>query len=381
MMQTVSPHPAHARTVLVSGASVAGLALAHWLRRHGFAPTVVERAPAIRPGGQAIDVRGAALDVLDRMDLLAAARAARTRMRGMSMLDADGNELWRSTEMTLSGGRLDGDDIELLRDDLTGLLYERARDGVEYVFGDSIAALDQRPDGIRVTFERTEPRDFDLVVGADGLHSKVRALAFGPEERFIRHLGAYVAVFATDNFLGLEDWQIWVQDADRASLCVYPARGNTEVRATVGFRSEPIGLDHRDTARQRAVMAERLAHLGWETPRLLKAMREAPDFHCDAMAQIQLDRWADDRVALVGDAGYCASPLSGQGTSLALVGAYVLAAELGRANGEYSTAFARYEQRMRPYVARNQALATEDMSGAAGEAALDAAKDAITLDE
>ncbi|KAA6223907.1 hypothetical protein CP973_20060 [Streptomyces albofaciens JCM 4342] len=379
-MQTVSPSPAPARTVLISGASVAGLALAHWLRHHGYAPTVVERAPAVRPGGQAIDVRGAALDVLDRMGLLAAARAARTRMRGMSMLDARGDELWRSTEMTLSGGRLDGDDIELLRDDLTDLLYERARDGVAYVFGDSITALDQHANGVRVAFERAEPRDFDLVVGADGLHSKVRALAFGPEERFVRHLGAYVAVFTTENFLGLEDWQTWVQDDDRASLCVYPARGNTEIRATVGFRSEPIGLDHRDTGRQRAVMAERLAHLGWETPRLLKAMHEAPDFHCDAMAQIHLDRWTDGRVALVGDAGYCASPLSGQGTSLALVGAYVLAAELGRADGGHGAAFARYERRMRPFVARNQALATEHTAGAAGEAALDAAKNAIALD-
>ncbi|MEX2969101.1 FAD-dependent monooxygenase [Streptomyces sp. C184] len=367
------------KTVLISGASVAGLTLAHWLRRRGFAPTVVERAPGVRPGGQAIDVRGVALDVLDRMDLLAPAREARTRLRGMSMLDGDGKELWRSTEMTLSGGRLDSGDIELLREDLAQLLYGRARDGVEYLFDDSVTALVQEPHGVRVGFERGRSRTFDLVVGADGLRSTVRGLVFGAEGPFFRPLGGYVAVFSTENFLDLDDWQVWLQGGG-ASTCVYPVRHNTELRVTLGFTSEPFALDHRDTERQKAVLAERMSALGGDTPRLLKAMWQAPDFYFDAMAQIHLDRWSQGRVGLVGDAGYCPSPLSGQGTSLALVGAYVLADELGKAAGDHRTALRRYEERLRPFVGLNQALATENPGQGAAEESIERAKNAVRLD-
>ncbi|WP_052866701.1 FAD-dependent monooxygenase [Streptomyces niger] len=367
------------RTVLVSGAGIAGLATAYWLRRRGFAPTVVERAPGIRPGGQAIDVRGVALDVLDRMDVLGEARRLRTRMRGMSMLDSAGEELWRSTEKTFSSGRLDSADIELLRDDLTALLHERTGRGVEYLYGDSIAALHEEPDGVRVAFDSGRSRTFDLVVGADGLRSTVRRLAFAPEAECLRHLDAYVAVFSTDNFLGLEDWQVWLQD-DGATYCVYPARGNGELRATLGFRSGPLAYDHRDIEGQKALLQKSLEHLGWETPKLLAAMWRAPDFYFDAMAQVHLDRWTTGRVALVGDAGYCPSPLSGQGTGLALVGAYVLADELGRADTGHAAAFERYEARMRPFVARNQALVRAVSSGPADEEAIDSAKNAIALD-
>ncbi|MEU2872705.1 FAD-dependent monooxygenase [Streptomyces olivoreticuli] len=367
------------KTVLISGAGVAGLTLAHWLRHHGFAPTVLERAPAIRPGGQAIDVRGVALDVLGRMGLLAEARQARTTMRGMSMLDGDGNELWRSTEMTYSSGRLDSDDIELLREDLTHLLHRRLGDGVEFLFGDSLTALEQDRDGIHARFEHGRPRTFDLVVGADGLHSKVRHLAFGEERQFIRHLGSHLAVFTTDNFLGLDDWQVWLQDT-AGTYCVYPARGNTEIRATLGFMSDRIDHDHRDTEQQKTLLADRMAHLGGDTPRLLKAMWAAPDFYFDAMAQIHMDRWSTGRATLIGDAAHCPSPLSGQGTSLALVGAYVLADELANADGDHHTAFARYEERMRPFADLNQALATENPGGAAPEGALDRAKNAMSLD-
>ncbi|MEV6669135.1 FAD-dependent monooxygenase [Streptomyces sp. NPDC051162] len=367
------------KTVLISGGGIAGLTLAHRLRHHGYAPTVLERALGIRAGGHAIDVRGVALDVLDRMDLLAEARRARTTMRGMSMLDGDGNELWRSTEMTYSSGRLDSDDIELLREDLTQLLYQRVADGVEFLFGDSLTAIDEDQDGAHARFERGRPRTFDLVVGADGLHSKVRHLAFGAEERFIRHLGAHLAVFTADNFLGLDNWQVWLQDA-AATYCVYPARDNTELRVNLGFRSEPLDHDLRDTERQKALLADRTAHLGGDTPELLKAMRAAPDFYFDAMAQIHMDRWSAGRAVLIGDAAHCPSPLSGQGTSLALVGAYVLADELATADGDHHVAFSRYEDRLRPFAALNQALATANPGGAAPEGALDEAKNAMSLD-
>jgi 2-polyprenyl-6-methoxyphenol hydroxylase-like FAD-dependent oxidoreductase len=360
--------------VLISGASVAGPALAYWLARHGISSTVVETAPALRPGGQAIDVRGAALTVVGRMALLDRLRAARTQMLGMSMVDSAGNELMRSTEHAASSGRLDSDDIEVLREDLTAMLAERTA-GVEYVFGDSIRALRQDAEGVDVTFERGGPRRFDLVVGADGLHSNVRRLAFGPEERFARHLGSYVSVFTVDNVLGLDRWQVWLREGD-AGAGIYTARDNTELRVNLGFMSESLQYDRRDLDAQRQLIADRTAGLGWEIPRLLKAMWQAPDFYFDAMAQIRMDTWSRGRVTLVGDAAHCASPLSGQGTSLALVGAYILGEELGRG---FDGAMARYEARMRPFAETNQALATENPGQPASEESMERAKNAITL--
>ncbi|PZG55342.1 hypothetical protein C1I98_03575 [Spongiactinospora gelatinilytica] len=369
-------------SVLISGASVGGPALAFFLRRHGFTVTVVERAPAPRPGGQAIDVRGAALTVAERLGVLAELRGLRTHMKGTSMLDGDGNELWRSTEVALSSGRLGGDDIEVLREDLTGLLHERARQDVEYVFGDSITSLTQDEHGVRVTFERSAPRAFDLVVGADGLHSNVRGLAFGPEREYVRHFGTYLSIFSTDNYLGLADWQTWFNDGP-AGGAVYPVRGNTELRVNLGFQSEePIEYDHRDVQAQKRLIADHCAHVRWEVPRLLKAMWAAPDFYFDSMAQVHMDHWSAGRVTLLGDAGYCPSPLSGQGTSLALVGAYVLAAELSTAPN-HEAAFAAYEARMRPFVTLNQALIEQNREAMehepTEESGVDHAKNAIRL--
>lgn len=358
--------------VLISGSSVAGPTLAYWLSRHGFQPTVVERCPTLRPGGQAVDVRGAALTVAERMDVLDELRRARTRMRGMSVLDPDGNEIMRDTEGTYSGGRFENDDLELLREDLVGLLYDRTRDEVEYVFDDSITSISD--DG-KVTFQNAAPRTFDLVVGADGLRSNVRRLVFGADERFVHDLGMHVAIFSMENILNLEDWQVWLRDGD-AGFGIYPARGNSEIRVNIGFGGGPVEYDHRDVEQQKRLVADRCAHLRWETPRLLEAMWRAADFYFDSAAQVRMDHWTKDRAALVGDAGYSASLLSGQGTSLAMVGAYVLADELGRS---VDGAFARYEERMRPFVAANQALALENPGGPASDESVTRAKNAIAL--
>ncbi|HWU10235.1 MAG TPA: FAD-dependent monooxygenase, partial [Streptomyces sp.] len=351
------------RTVLISGGGIAGPALAYWLRHHGFGVTVVERGRGLRSGGQAVDVRGVALDVIGRMDLLDPARRVRTHMRGMSVLDPEGREIDRSTEATFSSGRLDSEDIELLREDLVRLVYERTRGDVEYLFGDTVTAIEEDGAGVRVDFARAAPRVFDLVIGADGLHSTVRRLAFGPEERFAHHLGSYLSVFTADNFLGLEDWQVWLRDGD-IGFGIMPVRDNTELRVAFGFESAPLA---RDADALRRVVTERLASLRWEGPRLAEAARRAPDFYCDAMAQIRMDRWSQGRVALLGDAGYCPSPLSGQGTSVALVGAHVLADSLAQAPGDHTAAYARYEERMRDFVTLNQSLATENPGGPAAE--------------
>ena len=175
--------------VLVSGASISGLTIAFWLARYGFDVTVVERAPHLRPGGQALDVRGPALMVAERMNILATLREHSTKLTGFSMVDADGKETHRSEERTLTGGRFESPDVEIMRDDLCRVLHEAAGNRVKYLFDDSIASLTQDPSGVDVTFERAAPRRFELIVGADGLHSRVRKLAFGPEKQFLRCLG------------------------------------------------------------------------------------------------------------------------------------------------------------------------------------------------
>lgn len=367
------------QTVLISGGGIAGPALAYWLHRHGFEVTVVERAPEPRPGGQAVDVRGVALDVVERMGLLEQARRVRTRMRGMSILDPEGREVDRSTEMAFSSGRLDSDDIELLREDLVRMVYEHTRAEVEYLFGDSVTALDENETGVRVDFAHGASRGFDLVIGADGLHSTVRRLAFGPEDRFAHHLGSYLSVFSADNFLALDDWQVWLRDGD-VGFGIMSVRDNAELRVAFGFQSAPLARDLRGGGALRQLVVDKLASLRWEGARLAKAAREAPDFYCDAMAQIRMDSWSRGRVALLGDAGYCPSPLSGQGTSLALVGAHALADCLARAHGDHRAAYARYERRMRPFVTLNQALATENPGGPASEASATHAKNAFSLD-
>jgi len=350
--------------ILVSGASVAGTTVAYWLARHGYSVTVVERHPGLRPGGQAIDVRGPALTVLERMMLRAAADHVRTRIRGASVVDRDGNELSQDTEPTPTGGIIANPDIELLRDDLVELLYDATKLSTEYVFDDSIAALEDDGTSVKVTFERSAARSFDLVIGADGLHSNVRRLVFGPEAQFIERLGTYAAIFTVPNFLDLDYWQTW-HYGDSTMAGVYSAHDNAEARAMVGFMEADLRIDYQDTEAQFAELERRLADDGWVRPQLLQYMRTAPDFYFDEMSQIKMDRWSKGRVALVGDAGYCCSPLSGQGTSVALLGAYILAGELAAAGDDYELGFANYHKEFHDYVKRNQWLVIDNIPGGA----------------
>ncbi|MBB3091929.1 FAD-dependent monooxygenase [Nocardioides albus] len=367
-------------TVLISGSGVAGAALAFWLREQGLTPVVVERAPALRRGGQAVDVRGAALTVLRRMGLEAPARALRNESQGMNMLDADGNELMRSEEFALSSGRLETEDIELLREDLVELVHERL-EGVEYVYGDSITAIDEDAEGVQVEFENAAPRRFALVVGADGLHSNTRRLVFGPEAAYIHHLGTYLSVFSQENYLGMDRWQTWINNGTDGGA-VMTVRDNKELRIFLGFAADPIDYDYRDVEAQKRLVAEHVAGFGWEVPNLVERMWTAEDFYFDSMAQIKMESWSRGRTVLLGDAAHCAAPLSGQGTSLALVGAYVLAVELGRAT-DHAEAFVGYEKRMRTFVEANQELALIDRRTVDPDEStrrLDAVKNLIDLD-
>ncbi|MFG1997748.1 FAD-dependent monooxygenase [Spirillospora sp. NPDC048911] len=370
--------------VLISGASIGGPALAYWLARYGFNVTIVELTPSLRAGGQAIDVRGPALEVAERMGVLAEIRAGRVEMRGMSMVDAEGKELFSTTERTITGGDLDSPDVEILRDDLSFVMAAAAeRAGtVEYLFGDSITAIEQDDDGVRVTFRNSPQRTFDLVVGADGLHSNTRGLMFGPEADYIRYMGTYLAVWSIPNYLELDRWQMFHQVPGGSwGGGVMSVRDNTECRVYMGFETETtLDYDYRDIEAQKRILAERLGGEGWELPRMLEYMWEAKDFHFDAMAQVHMDTWSNGRVVLLGDAAYCGSPLSGQGTTMAMVAAYVLAGELKAAGGDHVKAFAAYERELREYVRRNQELAYTNKARVEAQAAVDMGGD-VELDE
>ena len=315
------------RRILISGASVAGPSLAWWLARHGFRPTVVERAPRLRGGGYAVDFRGAAhLSVLAKMGILDRIRERQTHLSATTYVDEDGHPV-----ASMPAGIFAGD-VEILRGDLGRILYEATMDGTEYLFGDSITGLRQDAGGVHVTFRHAAPRTFDLVIGADGLHSVVRA-AFG-DHRTGPRPGLYVSIFGVPDRYGL-DHEGLLYSVPGRTAAVFSAPGTDRAVAQFFFTApdgKAIEYDYHDTTQQQKVLAGAFEGVGWHVPDLLGQMPAATDFYFDSVSQVQLDRWSSGRVALIGDAGYAAGP-GGNGTGTAVVAAYV-AGELAAARGD-----------------------------------------------
>lgn len=342
------------RKALISGASIAGPALAYWLNRLGWEVTVVEKAPALRGGGYPVDVRGTALEAVRRMGILPRLREVNIDLRRLTFLAADGGEVASVHPHSVTGG-VAGHDLEVRRGDLSDALYAATRDDVEFLFSDSIETLDEHEHGIDVTFRRGSTRTFDMVFGADGLHSHTRRLLFGPEEQFHRYLGYCFAVFTMPNTLGLSQETVMWNAPGRAAALYAVGDHDDVVHAFLNFAHPQPPFDvFPDPRAQRDLMNTVFADAGWEVPGMLAALRDADDLFFDAVGQIRVPRWSDGRVALVGDAAWAPSFLTGQGTSLALVGAYMLAASL--ADREHPSGFAAYEHSTRDFVAMNQAL-------------------------
>ncbi|QDP98518.1 FAD-dependent oxidoreductase [Microlunatus elymi] len=354
--------------VLICGGGIAGAAAAFWLGRAGQRVIVVERAPQPRKGGQAVDVRGAGRTVVERMGLLDQARTIATDQRGLAVVDANGRNLLRMPVDAFDGEGIVSE-IEILRGDLAELLYRATLPDTDYIFDDTITAIDVDDHGVTVTLENSEPIRCRLVIGADGSHSVVRGLAFD-DRTAVRPLGCYTSWFTVGAEFDLDGWVQMYNAPGGLTAMVRPGHGPDEIKAALSFRSGPLTYDRRDIAAQQDHLRQRFRDAGWRIPRLLDGMSTADDFGFDSMDQIHLPHWHRDRVVLLGDAGYCASPLTGLGTSLALVGAYVLAGELATNPGDHRRALISYEQLMRPYVKQAQQLPPGGIGGYAPDSRL-----------
>jgi 2-polyprenyl-6-methoxyphenol hydroxylase-like FAD-dependent oxidoreductase len=334
------------RAVLISGAGVAGPTLAYWLSRSGFHPTVVERSEGQRSSGNPVDVRGEAMAVAERMGVLPRLREAATSVSGLAFVNAAGRQAGR-----IAVGKADGSELEVARASLAAVLYDAARERAEFVFGDSIAALHQDAAGVDVTFAAGAPRRFDLVVGADGLHSGVRRLVFGPSSRYMRHLGMYVSTLPL-GYAADDPKTVLMYNLPGRSVSVHPVNGNA--MAAFIFRSPAIaGLDNRDVAACKQVVLDAYRDGGWELPRLLDRVRAADDLYFDSVSRVRLPSWSAGRVALLGDAASCMS-LFGNGSSLAIAGADTLARALAATPDDYPAAFRAYEAEHRVRVRPTQ---------------------------
>ncbi|MEO3856595.1 FAD-dependent monooxygenase [Acrocarpospora sp. B8E8] len=331
------------RTVLISGAGIGGPTLAYWLARHGFAVTVVEHAEKPRSSGNPVDVRGRAVHVAERMGALPRLHEAATGATGLTFVNATGKRVGR---MDMRAMQQPGE-VELPRGDLASILYDTSRSHAEYLFDDSIATLDQDEHGVEVTFDNATPRRFDLVIGADGLHSMTRRLAFGTESGLVRHMGLYVATTP----LGGQPKpgrDVLMHNTPGKAVAVHPAPSGDLAFFLYRSPAEP-GFDHRDTAQHKRLLTSAFAEVSWRAPELLAHVRATDDLYFDSVSQVRLPRWWTGRVALLGDAASCVS-LFGDGSTLAMIGAFTLAEELAASPDDPQAAFRRYESAHRLLV-------------------------------
>lgn len=342
--------------VLISGAGIAGLALALQLVRAGIRTTVVERAEAPRPGGQAVDLRGASREVAARMGLLPGIEQRRVHEIGMSYVDARGRVFGR-----MSMADFDGEgavaEIEIARGDLAAVLRDRLDEAdaaapglLDLRYGDRITAIDQDQEGAEVTFECAAPARFELVVGADGVHSATRRLVFGPEEGYARPLGGYAAFFTLPTPADVEDGWFAMRFVPGISFGIRPDRDPATSKAILTIRSDRDPALRGDRLAQQALIRRLLRGAGWHADTIAAAIDDADDFYFDELVRIDLDSPVNGRVVLLGDAASCGSPMTGMGTATALVGAHLLAARIAATPQDVAGALGRYAVDIAPFA-------------------------------
>jgi 2-polyprenyl-6-methoxyphenol hydroxylase-like FAD-dependent oxidoreductase len=342
--------------IAISGAGVAGPALAYWLLRAGHEPTLIEQAPHLRTGGYMIDFWGVGYTIAERMGILPAVHERGYAIQEVRLLDKRGRKVGGfSTDVfrRMLGNRF----VSLPRGDLAAEVYRSIDGRTETILDDSISALQEHGQGVRVVFAKGGERDFDLVVGADGLHSRVRHLTFGPQRQFERHIGYFVAAFDTAGYRP-RDELAYVSYAVPGRQVARVALRDDRTMFLLVFAAELIaGPDPRSLDERKASLHRIFDGAGWECPQILEAMDGSEDVYFDRVSQITMDAWSKGRVGLIGDAAACVSLLAGEGTGLALTEAYVLAGELKRSGNDYGQALRRYEHRLRPLIESKQKAA------------------------
>ncbi len=337
--------PADGTAALVSGASFAGLATAFWMNRLGYRVTVVEVTGGVRKGGTPVDIEGETIDILSRMGVMDAVRAKSLPPRKFEFRSANDALISVMDHGSIFNAH---EKYEIHRDDLLDILFRAIEDSVEIVFGQSIQKLEDGPDGVAVTFDDESRRDYALVAGCDGNRSRTRRLAFGEaDDSFFMGGYVYIKVVPTTGFLPANVSQLFNTPGRAALLNGY--EDQTDI--FFAFRSDhEIDYDHRDRAQQRRMIHDHFDGLGWKVPAMLDCMGANDDFYFDKLNQIRMPCWSRGRIVLVGDAGYCVSPMAGMGGSMAIIGAARLADALQRHGDDYGAAFEEYEDNLRPFV-------------------------------
>ena len=344
--------------ILISGAGIAGPTLAYWLAHYGMEPTIIEEAQTLRTGGYIIDFFGTGFEIAERMGLLPEILSQGYRVEEVRVVNREGRRVagfsaesfWRA-----AGGRY----TSLPRGDLAASIFGRIQ-GMETIFGNSITKIEQSPTSVLVTFENGTSRDFDLVVGADGLHSRVRQLTFGPESQFEKYLGYKVAAFEAPNYRPRDELAYVMYTEVGQQVSRFTMRGDRTMFLFI-FEDQSLDRDSENMHTQKALLRKRFGSSGWECPQILNALDASDDLYFDRVSQIRMNTrhglWTKGRITLIGDAASCVSLLGGQGSALAMIAAYILAGELHRSKGEYALAFRRYQELFGSFVLKKQQAA------------------------
>lgn len=337
--------------ILINGAGIAGPTLAYWLARFGFRPTLLEVAPQLRTGGYIIDFWGLGYDVAEKMGLIPGLQAQGYLLEEVRLVDAHGRKTGGFNAKTFARAA-NNRYTTLPRSALSSALYQAAADSTETIFGDELTALDMTSTGVRASFRRTPARNFDLVIGAGGLHSRVRSLAFKKQLDVTRYLGYKVAAFEIANYPHRDELVYVAHAAPGRQAARFSLKdGGTLVLLVAADADDAVPISDAD---KRLYLHRRFDDMGWECPEIMAAMDSAETLYFDNASQVHAPAWSNDRIALVGDAAACPSLLAGEGAGLAMAEAYVLAGELHRAGGDHHSAFRRYEEMLRPFLEQKQ---------------------------
>lgn len=346
------------KKILISGAGIAGPSLAYWLLKYGFEPTIVEHAPSFRVGGYMIDYWGVGYDAAEKMNLLDdLAKVAYTASE--IYIVNDKNKRVSGFDAEVMRDQLKGRYISLLRSDLALCIYEKIKDLVPVLFGDTITGINDTSQGVEVKFEKNASAIYDIVIGADGLHSNLRHLAFGGHEQFERPLGFYAGAFSAAGYLPRDENIYVCYNIPGRQISRFALRDNRSVFFFVGRVDPELRLEHLSSREKQDFLKNEFSGGGWECDAILDAMSGSDDLYLDSVSQTVMPQWSKGRICLLGDAAYCPSLLAGQGAALAVAGAYVLAGELKSAPDDYSRAFGAYENYLRDFVEKKQKSALE----------------------